>query len=171
MYKLIFICILALIPLNISAQFSGQDAELLRSELSEKINKLRESRGHAPLLFNDTLKVAAEMHSSYMASRNNLTHTQPGRRFSDPKKRVEQAGGDDFRLVGENILSSAPQDFPLSDKELRILAEEMFQAWKNSRSHLKNMTDAEYVYGDFGFALSRDQRVLYVTHLFGSKNN
>lgn len=166
-YTLFFIL---LFPLTLNAQLSDKDSELLRNELSDRINQLRNSLGIKSLIFNDTLKKAAEFHSEYMVKNNVLTHDQEQSKYKTPAKRVHAFGGEIFEIVGENVLYSTPQKFPLNKKSIVDLAEEMFNSWKNSPGHYANMTEPEYVYGDFGFYVAGNNAV-YATHVFGKKGH
>ncbi len=157
-----------LLPLVTNAQLSVRDTELLRAELAGKINHLRNSLGLRSLIFNDTLRKAAEFHSEYMVKNNVLTHDQKQSNYKTPEKRVHAFGGEVFELIGENVLYSRPQKFPATKKSIAILADEMFNSWKNSPPHYANMTHPEYVYGDLGFGVTENQ-VVYATHVFGKK--
>lgn len=157
-----------LFPLILSAQLSEKDNELLRNELSSKINQLRNSLGLKSLIFNDTLRKAAEFHSEYMVKNNVLTHDQKQSKYQTPAKRVYAVGGEVFELIGENVLYSRPQKFPATKKSIVILADEMFNSWKNSPGHYANMINPEYAYGDLGFSVA-DNQTVYATHVFGRK--
>ncbi|MDX2362047.1 MAG: CAP domain-containing protein [Crocinitomicaceae bacterium] len=154
---------------SVSAQLSDANKALLRTELAERVNELRVSLGREPLLFNDTLQKAAELHSIYMAKYNLLTHDEKKSSLATPYKRVRKMKGKDFELVGENILESRAVDFPLSKKEVIALAESMFNSWKKSPPHYANMIDPEYTYGDFGFAERDKTNKVFATQVFGKK--
>lgn len=170
MSKTIHILLLVLVfPMAMKAQLSTNDVKLLRTELAKKINDLRVSKGVSPLVFNDTLKKAADLHSEYMVTNNILTHDENIAKYADPKKRVTESGGRNFEYVGENVLHSSTQDFPLNKKEILALAEEMFLIWKNSPGHYANMIDPEFGYGDLGFKVDTKNNLVYATQVFGKK--
>ncbi|MFT5780538.1 MAG: hypothetical protein ACI837_003500 [Crocinitomicaceae bacterium] len=166
--KLTFVCFL-LIAVFSSAQLTTQNVEQLRLELSEKINSLRISKGLSALLVSEPLKKAAILHSAYMVKSKVLSHDEKSSRYRTPYKRVRSQKGKAFELVGENILYSTPQKFPLSKKEISALAEEMFNSWKNSPGHYANMTHPEYVLGDLGFKTDLSKKIVYATQVFGTK--
>lgn len=151
------------------AQLSESNVKQLRTELTNHVNQLRESLGVPPLGSDIILKKAAQMHSVYMAKTNTLSHKQRKGTYSTPAKRVRKSGSKDFEIVGENILYSTQQDFPLNKKEVSALAKEMFDSWKNSPGHYANMIDAEYTLGDFGFKTEQKRKVVFATQVFGRK--
>ncbi len=161
--------IFILIPIITFSQLTESETEKLRLELSTRINNLRISKGVKPLIFNDTLKKAAEFHSEYMADNDVLTHDEKPTKYSTPEKRVHAFDGKNFEYIGENVLFSTVQSFPLKKKDIPTLAEEMFTNWKNSPGHYANMTNPEYVYGDLGFKANMKKSVVFATHVFGKK--
>ncbi len=164
---LIFFIILS--PLFCSAQLSDSDKEFLRQEVANKVNNLRLSKHRKPLIFNDTLRKAAEYHTTVLVETNKLSHFEKKSDFKTPMKRVEAFGGSDFNIVGENILYTIPFTFPLTQKELETLAQTIFDQWKKSPDHYKNMIEKEYVFGDFGFAINPKTNAVFATQVFGAK--
>lgn len=159
------------VPVLLCAQLSEKETGLLRLELSGQINRLRNQLGLKTLIFNDTLKKAAEFHSRYMVENNILTHEEKPQKYKTPTNRVHAFGGEIFQIIGENVLYSTPQKFPLSRKAMMELAEEMFTSWKNSSGHYANMVNTEYIYGDFGFEVSKNTNAVYATQVFGTKGH
>lgn len=171
MSRKILLFLILLFPLVSFTQLTEKDAEKLRLELSIRVNNLRIEKGLKPLLFSDTLKKAAEFHSDYMAKNDLLGHDQKQVTYATPKKRVLAFEGRDFDLVGENVLYSTPQVFPLKQKDISVLADEMFTSWKNSPGHYANMVEPEYVFGDFGFETNLKKRIVFATQVFGTKGH
>jgi hypothetical protein len=169
MTKRLLLFLIILIPLFSFSQLTGKDKDILHQELSERINNLRLSKGLKPLFFNDTLKKAAQFHSEYMANNDVLSHDEKQTKYATPKKRVLAFEGKEFEIIGENVLYSTPQNFPLKKKDLVALAEEMFNSWKNSPDHYANMTEPEYVFGSLGFKSHIEKRIVYATQVFGTK--
>ncbi|HZH87069.1 MAG TPA: CAP domain-containing protein [Brumimicrobium sp.] len=161
--------LLFLVPFFSFSQLSNKDKKILRQELSGMINELRESKGLKPLLFNDTLRKAAEFHSEYMVKNDILTHNQKLSKYRTPHKRVVAFKGEIFNVIGENVLHTTAQNIPNNKKDLIALAEEMFNSWKNSPGHYANMTEPEFVYGDLGFKRDPKKNIIYATHVFGTK--
>ena len=148
-------------------QLSDANKELLRTELVAHVNELRISLGLPALIEHDILQKAAALHSTYMAKYDVLSHDEKKRSLSTPARRVKKSGSKDFEIVGENILFTAEQDFPLKKKEIIALAASMFQQWKNSPGHYANMIDPEYTHGDFGFKTQTKKKIVYATQVFG----
>ena len=139
----------------------------LRTELANHVNELRISLGLPALIEHDVLQKAAYLHSTYMAKYDMLSHDEKKGSLATPAKRVRKSGSKDFEIIGENILYSEKQEFPLRKKEVAELAKKMFMQWKKSPGHYANMIDPEYVYGDFGFKTQSKKKIVYATQVFG----
>ncbi|QQR97324.1 MAG: CAP domain-containing protein [Sphingobacteriales bacterium] len=163
--------IFILVPFISFSQLTENDTKVLRQELSNRINNLRISKGLKPLIFNGTLRIAAEFHSNYMVNNDTLTHDEKDAKYSSPSDRVMAFSGSDFELVGENILYSKTQNFPLKNKDIIVLAEEMFLDWKNSPGHYANMIYPQYMFGDLGFKTDLKKNIIYATQVFGTKGH
>lgn len=156
-------------PALLQAQQLTADNELeLRKELLRLTNELRASQGLAPLQSDPQLMKAADAHSRYMASSQVLSHEGKGS-AKTPADRVEQAGGKHFERIGENILATAAQEFPLKKNAVKALAASMFAQWKNSPPHYANMINGEYRLADFGFAVDLKTNKVYAATVFGTK--
>jgi len=153
------------------AQLSKENTKLLRKELIANLNDHRSELGLSVLQADPILKKAAILHSQYMSRNDTLTHFQKSKRLRDPKSRVLQSGGFIFISVGENVLKSAPVPLRLKSEKVKIIAKEMFLGWKNSPGHYANMIDPEFTFGDFGFALDKQNKVIYATHVLGHKGS
>lgn len=163
LYFLLFICFSG------HSQLNDAERESLRSELTLLVNDLRQSKGLAPLVNDDKLRDAAQFHSEYMAKNDDLSHSERSGKYKSPKDRVIAFEGKEFEIVGENILHTIPQDFPLSKKALKHLALDMFEQWKNSPPHYANLTHSEYTFGDFGFKTQPSKKTVFATQVFGNK--
>jgi uncharacterized protein YkwD len=151
------------------SQLTDSDKNLFRTELFTKINELRKSKGLNPLRLNDTLKLAAQLHSEFMAKHDLLIHIEKENIYKTVNDRVHAFKGYDFELIGENVLRTSPKNFPLKKSDASKIATEMFNAWKNSPGHYENMIRPEFIFGDFGFSLNSEKNIIYVTHVFGKK--
>lgn len=149
-------------------QLTDQNKTQLKKELSRLVNALRKEKGLKELQFHPALAQAAELHSRYMAEKNILDHVEKNIEFSTPSKRVLKSGGTDLEAIGENVLCSTPQKFPLDSVAVIALAKQMFESWKNSPGHYANMINKKYELGDFGFEVN-DKQVVYATQVFGKK--
>jgi uncharacterized protein YkwD len=164
MKRLIFFLLICFCPILIARAQSNQK---LSNRLSFYVNNLRDSLGLNSLQTNDTLKLAAEGHSQYMAKHDVLGHEQKSNKTKTPAKRVKLLGGDEFEMIGENVLFTNTKSFPKSNKKIDELAYQMFLIWKTSPGHYANMINPSYTLGDFGFALNEKTQKIYVTQVCG----
>lgn len=158
-----------LLSINGYSQLTSENYWQLKTELSGLINKLRAEKQLQPLAFDHTLEQAAVLHSNYMALNRILKHEEIDPKKLSPKARVNFCGGKDFELVGENIIQSAPQSFPLTKEKISVLAKELFEAWRKSPGHYANMIHKNYELGDLAFAVDSTNGIVYGTHVFGKK--
>ena len=98
-------------------------------ELLRLINEHRKANGKGPLSVDSKLTKAAQGHSEWMQSTDKLSHT--GNKGSSFDGRIKAAGAV-FKASGENIAKD--YKFP----------QHVFDGWKNSDGHNKNMLGASY---------------------------
>lgn len=166
---LLFFVALMANPYAANSQLTPTNMEELSIELGNRVNALRIGKGLKPLITDDILKKAAVNQSEYMVLNGILTHDQQTEKMASPQKRVLFYGGYDFDIVGENVLYSTPQSFPFTKNGISLLAEEMYQSWKNSPGHYANMINPDYVFGSFGFKVDPIKKIVYATQVFGKK--
>jgi len=154
---------------SITAQTANIDVDNLRAQLILKINELRISQALAPLKSNSILRKAAKSQSVYMAEAKSLSHDQPTAERASPSKRVKYFSGDDFVLVGENVLKTQKIILPLDKAKVASIVNDMFLSWKNSPGHYANMVTPDYEFGDIDFHYEITEGVIYVTQVFGTK--
>lgn len=153
----------------VSAQLTPEVQSQLRTELAAQINAMRKEKQLAPLAFDNVLKQAAQVHSSYMAEKKKLSHEETVAGLKTPKARVIKQGGRDFELIGENIvLVKAPSGKP-EKIDCAKIAKEMAQAWRKSPGHYANIMNASYTLGDFGFEIDASSSNIYATQVFGKR--
>jgi uncharacterized protein YkwD len=154
---------------GLHAQLSSDQYWQLKSELSGLINKLRGEKQLKPLAFDYTLEQAAAMHSEFMSLNKLLQHEEVDPKKLTPKARVNFLGGRDFEIVGENVIQSSPQTFPMTKESISTLAKELFEAWRKSPGHYANMINKNYELGDLAFSVDQTTNIVYGTHVFGKK--
>jgi uncharacterized protein YkwD len=98
-----------------------------------------------------------------------LTHEQTNSKKVNPKDRVYFYGGNDFNLVGENLLFTGIKNQIYSNEDLDALALKIVQLWKKSPNHLKNMINPKYTFTEIGFSIDWENKKIYVVQLFGAK--
>lgn len=165
--KVLFFC-LFFISFNCFAQLLESDTNLLRIELSKHVNELRLSQGLNSLEFNDILRLAGENHSDYLLNVGKLKHNQEENPdLRTPQDRVRFYGGGHFKLVGENVLRTKKLRGNLSEDKLKKIAKSIFESWKNSPRHYKNMIHPGFEIADYGFKWDDNLKVIYATQVFG----
>ncbi len=151
------------------SQLTSENYWQLKSELAGLINKLRAEKQLKPLAFDYTLEQAAVMHSEFMALNRVLQHEEVDPKKLSPRARVNFCGGRDFEIVGENVVQSSTQTFPLVKESISKLAKELFEAWKKSPGHYANMINKSYELADLAFSVDQTNNIVYATHVFGKK--
>lgn len=145
------------------------DLELLESKVFSLINDYRVSLQVTQLEKDIILQKAAKDHSIYITKKQSLTHEQSNSNKKLPKDRVYFYKGNDFVLVGENLLYTGIKDKIYSETDLDALALKIFNLWKNSPNHLKIMSSEKYTHTGFGFHLDWTNKKLFVAQAFGAK--
>ena len=151
------------------SQDSKIDLEQLESKVFSLINDYRVSLHVTQLEKDVILQKAAKDHSIYIAKKQSLTHEQSNPNKKLPKDRVYFYKGNDFVLVGENLLFTGIKDKIYTEADLDILANKIFNLWKNSPNHLKIMSSEKYSFTGFGFHPDWNTKRLYVVEIFGAK--
>ena len=164
--------ILYLFILSNFVSFS-QDAKinvaLLETKVFTLINEYRVSLDVKALEKDAILKKATKDHVVYITKKQSLTHEQSNPNKKQPKDRVYFYKGNDFVLVGENLLYTGIKDKTYTEEDLDVLAYKIFELWKNSPNHLKILTSEKYTFTGFGFQLDWNNKKLYVAQVFGAK--
>ncbi|MEO1443966.1 MAG: CAP domain-containing protein, partial [Chloroflexota bacterium] len=124
------------------------------SELLNRINSLRSSLGLAPYSLNSALNAAAAGHAQWMASTNQVSHTQPD--GSTPRTRANAAGYNS-QFVAENIYGGGNASVDVA-----------WNFWVNSGVHYRGLTNPNYQ--DVGIGIARgDGGAAYVL-VFGNSS-
>ena len=145
------------------------DLEKLKTKLYQLVNEERASHDRKVLGLDIFLKKAADDHAKYIANIKTLSHEQTDTKKQSPKDRVYFYGGNSFVLVGENLLFTGIKDQIYSETDLDALALKMFNLWKKSPNHLKNILDHQYFYTEIGFSIDSENKKIYAVQLFGAK--
>ncbi|RTL13813.1 MAG: CAP domain-containing protein [Flavobacteriaceae bacterium] len=153
--------------------FSQQEIEIdfkkLNSKVSALINEHRKSLKLKELTKDKFLQMAAEDHSLYLQNLGFLSHEQKDIKKKNPSDRVQLYGGKNFSGFGENILFTTIKKEKYSDKELDKLAITIFNQWKNSPPHYKNIINKDFDAADLGFFIDTKRNRIYATQVFGIK--
>ena len=155
--------------LSFSQNQSKIDLEKLKIKVIKLINNERSNNDTKLLGLDVYLKKAADDHAKYIAKAQTLSHEQTDAKKQSPKERVSFYGGNSFVLVGENLLFTGIKDQIYSETDLDALALKMFNLWKKSPNHLKNILDHQYFYTEIGFSIDWENKKIYAVQLFGAK--
>jgi uncharacterized protein YkwD len=151
-----------------SAQISIEESQALNTAVLKRVNNLRKSKGLPLLKENSILYRAAKIQSVFQAEINTTTHDQSKKDLATPSLRVVYSGGDVFIGVGENVLMNYLKDAKGKKKSIEVLAEEMYQQWRQSPGHYQNMIYSEYDSFAIDFAVNKDGNSIYATNVFGT---
>ncbi|MDB5282249.1 MAG: hypothetical protein JWO06_1324 [Bacteroidota bacterium] len=153
------------------------NSKLVEELFLKELNQLRNSKGLSTLVTDNTLMKAADDQAAYCRKQNEVTHFQKGVQHKyDVKERVHYYNGN-HNMVGENVLMSFIfQRFTDSHTQQQVtvytyqqLAHQLFEAWKNSPGHYRNMITASYSNTALSLALMDNKTVLYAVEVFASE--
>ena len=145
------------------------DLEKLKTKVYQLVNEERSNNDRKILGLDSYLKKAADDHAKYIAKAQTLSHEQTDAKKQSPKDRVYFYGGNSFVLVGENLLFTGIKDQIYSEADLDTLALKMFNLWKKSPNHLKNILDHQYLYTEISFSIDWENKKIYAVQMFGAK--
>ena len=165
-----FTLLLLLLSTFCFSQNQGKiDLDQLKTKLLQLVNEERSNNDRKVLGLDVYLKKAADDHAKYIAKAQTLSHEQTDVKKLNPKDRVYFYGGNSFVLVGENLLFTGIKDQIYSETDLDALALKMFNLWKKSPNHYKNISEAKYNFTAIGFSIDWENKRIYVVQLFGAK--
>ena len=145
------------------------DLEKLKTKLYQLVNEERSNNDTKLLGLDVYLKKAADEHAKYIAKSQKLSHEQTDAKKQSPKERVSFYGGNSYVLVGENLLFTSIKDQIYTETDLDALALKMFNLWKKSPNHLKNILDYQYFYTEICFSVDWENKKIYAVQMFGAK--
>ena len=145
------------------------DLEKLKTKLYQLVNEERSNNDTKLLGLDVYLKKAADEHAKYIAKSQKLSHEQTDAKKQSPKERVSFYGGNSYVLVGENLLFTSIKDQIYTETDLDALALKMFNLWKKSPNHLKNILDHQYLYTEISFSIDWENKKIYAVQMFGAK--
>ena len=161
--------LLLLSSLSFSQNKNKIDLEKLKTKVYQLVNEERTNNDRKILGLDAYLKKAADDHAKYIAKAQTLSHEQTDAKKQSPKERVYFYSGNSFILVGENLLFTSIKDQIYTETDLDTLALKMFNLWKKSSNHLKNILDHQYLYTEIGFSIDWENKKIYAVQLFGAK--
>jgi len=165
----ITLLLLLLSSLSFSQNQNKIDVEKLKTKVYQLVNEERSNNDRKVLGLDAHLREAADDHAKYIAKTQTLSHEQTDAKKKNPKDRVYFYRGNSFVLVGENLLFTGIKDQTYSEEDLDILALKMFNMWKKSPNHYKNISETKYNFTEIGFSIDWESKKIYAVQLFGAK--
>ena len=143
----------------------------LERQIHQSVNLQRRANDRQPLEWDDTLVNLARAHSEDMAKRGYFKHVNP--EGETPMKRLEQAGYNKCRLVGENIYQNNLYSRVITEKKrttydwnsMETITSTTLKVWMDSDSHRENILQNDYTLEGVGVAIASDDKV-YITQVF-----
>lgn len=145
---------------------------LINARLFQKINKERKRLGLPLFKNNNNLKKAAKIHNDYMVRADILDHNESGTSTPELRDRVDKAGGK-FRTAGENIqyegfiIRTTNGVESIVAPTYEALAEQLWQNWKTSPPHYKNLINPEFIYLGTSLKWSSRKTAVFATQVYG----
>ena len=120
------------------------------------------------------LESLARAHSEDMAKRGYFKHVNP--EGETPMQRLQQAGFNKCRLVGENIYQNNLYSKVTTEKKrttydwnsMEIITATTLKGWMDSVGHRDNILQNDYTREGIGVAIAADDKI-YITQVFCSE--
>lgn len=148
------------------------DYNLINARLFQKINNERKRLSLPLFKNNNNLKKAAKIHNDYMVRADVLDHNESGTSTPELRDRVNKGGGK-FRTAGENIqyegfiIRTTNGLESIIAPTYEALAEQLWQNWKTSPPHYKNLTNPEFIYLGTSLKWSSKKTAVFATQVYG----
>ena len=138
----------------------ARSADLARVEklVFESTNRFRGEQGVAPVAADAKLHAAARDFAQFMARSGRYAHDADGRQPSDRAR----AHGYDYCVISENIA----YQFDSRGFGTGGLADLLFEGWKRSAGHRRNLLDAEVTDSAVAVARSAATGYFYAVQMF-----
>jgi uncharacterized protein YkwD len=148
----------------------------LEQHMHNSINLERRAADRQPLQYDETLANLARAHSEDMAMRGYFKHVTP--EGLTPMKRMQAAGYDQCRLIGENIHQNNLYSRTITEKKKTTydwnspeqIAAITMKEWMNSEGHRQNILEKNFTREGVGVAIATDDKV-YITQLLCGETN
>ena len=148
----------------------------LERQIHESVNAQRKANEREPFEWDDTLENLARAHSEDMATRGYFKHVNP--EGLTPMKRLQQAGYNKCRLVGENIYQNNLYSRAITERKrttydwnsMEKIAATTIKGWMDSSDHRQNILEKNYTREGIGVAVAPDDKV-YITQVLCGETN
>ena len=148
----------------------------LEQQIHQSVNLQRRSNERQPFEWDDTLGSLARAHSEDMVKRGYFKHVTP--EGETPMQRLQQAGYNKCRLVGENIYQNNLYSRAITEKKrttydwnsIETITATTLKGWMDSPSHRENILQNDYTREGIGVAIASDDKVYITQVLCGGPN-
>jgi uncharacterized protein YkwD len=164
----ITLLLLFISSLSFSQNQNKIDLEKLKTKVVQLINEERTKNGRKEFDLDTHLEKAADDHVKYLRKIKTLSHEQSNSKKKTPKDRVYFYSTNSYTLIGENILFTGIKDHVYSNADLDALALKIFNLWKNSPSHYKNILDVKYTSTAICLNIDWQDKRIYAVQIFGA---
>jgi len=158
--------------LSSTIDINNIDLNILKSRLLQKINKERTKLGLTNFSSKSDLNHAAKIHNDYMLQTNILDHSQTGTSTPNMMDRIKKAGGN-YRTAGENIqyegftIRTTNGVKSIIAPSYEKLAEDLWQNWKTSPPHYKNLINPDFKFLGTSIGWSDKKTAMFATQVYG----
>lgn len=135
-------------------------------EFHKLINEHRSENLLPPLVWDDTIWVAARNHSYWMRNGRRLSHQETNSAEKNPEDRYYFAteGKPTVSINGENILLNFSCKGKNVEQTAINIAKECFEQWKSSEGHNENMLSPGFIRHGVAFCVNEDN--VWATNMF-----
>jgi uncharacterized protein YkwD len=147
----------------------------LEHQIHVSVNFERRADNAQLLQWDDTLGKLARAHSDDMVARGYFKHVNP--EGLTPMKRLQEAGYDSCRLVGQNIHQNNLYARAITERKrttyewnsMEQIAASTMKVWMDSDGHKKNILQKNFTREGIGVAIASDDKV-YITQILCGEN-
>jgi uncharacterized protein YkwD len=148
----------------------------LERHMHAAVNVQRQALDREMLEWDETLANLARAHSEDMAKRGYFKHVNP--EGQTPMQRLQEAGYDKCRLVGENIHQNNLYSRVITERKrttydwnsMEKIAATTMKAWMDSAGHRESILEKNYTRAGVGVAIASDDKV-YITQILCGETN
>ena len=168
-----FLIVLLLLFQNAKPEIRVPDLE---RQIHQSVNLQRRANDRKALEWDDMLANLARAHSEDMAKRGYFKHVNP--EGETPMNRLNQAGYNKCRLVGENIYQNNLYSRAVTEKKrttydwnsMESITATTLKGWMDGESHRENILQNDYTREGIGVAIASDDKV-YITQVVCGETN
>lgn len=162
--------------------FNAFHVAYLEQLVKARIDSFRVEQGRYPMAYDPVLVAAARDQARYLQRMKTVGHYQRWPAKRTVLDRAWHYGAKGVVRIGENALRTYPARLKRWDPTIRryreffyhtyaSMAEQIFNAWLNSSSHLQTMLMPEFKYTGFAIQMDPATKALYCVQVFAVYSN